>query len=177
MAANNAPNMKVVVGADTSQFDKGMRAAKAQVRDFSKVSSDALSKLGEAFGVNTAQIEKVTNAIGGLGQRMSQAGSEGTKAFGNLLSSVTKLNTGLVGLGLLGWSPASRRSMPRRRTSRAPSPAPTSNSRRRRTSTPTVRSSTIPTLRLAGPWRSGRRTGRRARPGSAPISSRISSHP
>ena len=102
MAANNAPNMKVVVGADTSQFDKGMRAAKAQVRDFSKVSSDALSKLGEAFGVNTAQIEKVTNAIGGLGQRMSQAGSEGTKAFGNLLSSVTKLNTGLVGLGLAG---------------------------------------------------------------------------
>lgn len=100
--ANNAPNMKVVVGADTSQFDKGMRAAKAQVRDFSKVSSDALSKLGEAFGVNTAQIEKVTNAIGGLGQRMSQAGSEGTKAFGNLLSSVTKLNTGLVGLGLAG---------------------------------------------------------------------------
>ena len=102
MAANNVPNMKVVVGADTSQFDKGMRAAKAQVRDFSKVSSDALSKLGEAFGVNTAQIEKVTNAIGGLGQRMSQAGSEGTKAFGNLLSSVTKLNTGLVGLGLAG---------------------------------------------------------------------------
>ena len=94
--------MKVVVGADTSQFDKGMRAAKAQVRDFSKVSSDALSKLGEAFGVNTAQIEKVTNAIGGLGQRMSQAGSEGTKAFGNLLSSVTRLNTGLVGLGLAG---------------------------------------------------------------------------
>ena len=102
MAANNAPNMKVVVGADTSQFDKGMRAAKAQVRDFSKVSSDALGKLGEAFGVNTAQIEKVTGAIGGLGQRMSQAGSEGTKAFGNLLSSVTKLNTGLVGLGLAG---------------------------------------------------------------------------
>lgn len=102
MAANNAPNMKVVVGADTSQFDKGMRAAKAKVRDFSKVSSDALGKLGEAFGVNTAQIEKVTGAIGGLGQRMSQAGSEGTKAFGNLLSSVTKLNTGLVGLGLAG---------------------------------------------------------------------------
>lgn len=102
MAANNAPNMKVVVGADTSQFDKGMRAAKAQVRDFSKVSSDALGKLGEAFGVNTAQIEKVTNAIGGLGQRMSQAGSEGTKAFGNLLSGVTKLNAGLVGLGLAG---------------------------------------------------------------------------
>lgn len=102
MAANNAPNMKVVVGADTSQFDKGMRAAKAQVRDFGKVSSDALGKLGEAFGVNTAQIEKVTGAIGGLGQRMSQAGSEGTKAFGNLLSSVTKLNTGLVGLGLAG---------------------------------------------------------------------------
>lgn len=102
MAANNAPNMKVVVGADTSQFDKGMRAAKAQVRDFSKVSSDALGKLGEAFGVNTAQIEKVTGAIGGLGQRMAQAGSEGTKAFGNLLSSVTKLNTGLVGLGLAG---------------------------------------------------------------------------
>lgn len=100
--ANNAPNLKVVVGADTSQFDRGMRAAKTQVRDFSKVSSDALSKLGEALGVNTAQIEKVTNAIGGLGQKMAQTGVEGTKAFGNLLSSVTKLNAGLVGLGIAG---------------------------------------------------------------------------
>ena len=70
--ANNAPNLKVVVGADTAQFDRGMRAAKTQVRDFSKVSTDALGKLGEAFGVNTAQIEKVTNAIGGLGQKMEQ---------------------------------------------------------------------------------------------------------
>lgn len=100
--ANNAPNLKVVVGADTSQFDKGMRTAKAQVRDFSKVTTDALGKLGDALGVNTAQIEKVTNAIGGLGQKMSQAGSEGSKAFGNLLSSVTKLNAGLVGLGIAG---------------------------------------------------------------------------
>lgn len=102
MAANNAPNLKVVVGADTSQFDKGMRAAKAELRDFSKVSSDALGKLGDAIGVNTAQIEKVTNAIGGLGQKLSQAGGEGAQAFGSLLSSVTKLNAGLVGLGLAG---------------------------------------------------------------------------
>ena len=100
--ANNAPNLKVVVGADTSQFDKGMRTAKAQVRDFSKVTTDALGKLGDALGVNTAQIEKVTNAIGGLGQKMSQAGSEGSKAFGNLLSGVTKLNAGIVGLGIAG---------------------------------------------------------------------------
>ena len=100
--ANNAPNLKVVVGADTSQFDKGMRTAKAQVRDFSKVTTDALGKLGDALGVNTAQIEKVTNAIGGLGQKMLQAGSEGSKAFGNLLSGVTKLNAGIVGLGIAG---------------------------------------------------------------------------
>lgn len=100
--ANNVPNLKVVVGADTSQFDKGMRDAKAQMRDFSKVSSDALGKLGDALGVNTAQIEKVTNAIGGLGQKMSQTGGEGAKAFGDILSSVTKLNAGLVGLGIAG---------------------------------------------------------------------------
>lgn len=100
--ANNVPNLKVVVGADTSQFDKGMRTAKAQVRDFGKVTSDALGKVGDALGVNTAQIEKVSNAIGGLGQKMAQAGNEGAKAFGNLLSGVSKLNVGIVGLGLAG---------------------------------------------------------------------------
>lgn len=100
--ANNAPNMKVVVGADTSQFDRGMKAAKAELRDFSKVSDGVLGKLGEAVGIDTQQVERMSSAIRGMGRQMQESGSEGTAAFGKLLSSVSSLGAGIAALGIAG---------------------------------------------------------------------------
>lgn len=94
--------MKVVVGADTSQFDRGMRAAKSELRDFGKVSDGILGKLGEAVGIDTQQVERMSSAIRGMGRQMEESGSEGTAAFGKLLSSVSSLGAGIAALGIAG---------------------------------------------------------------------------
>lgn len=100
--ANVSPNMKVNVAADTSQFDRGMKAAKAEVRDFGKVSDSVLGKLGEVVGIDTRQVEQMSNAIRGMGRQMTDSGTEGAAAFGKLLSSVGKLQVGLAALGIAG---------------------------------------------------------------------------
>lgn len=94
--------MKVVVGADTSQFDRGMRAVKSELRDFGKVSDGILGKLGEAVGIDTQQVERMSSAIRGMGRQMQESGSEGTAAFGKLLSSVSSLGAGIAALGIAG---------------------------------------------------------------------------
>ena len=53
MAANNAPNLKVVVGADTSQFERGIKQAKGDITAFGSVSDNVLGKLGQVLGVDT----------------------------------------------------------------------------------------------------------------------------
>ena len=68
--AGKRPNMKVNVTADNSDFKKRMQESKTAVRDFERFSEDALSSLGEAFGVNARQVEQVTSAIKGLGVKM-----------------------------------------------------------------------------------------------------------
>ena len=100
--ANVSPNMKVNVAADTSQFDRGMKAAKAEVRDFGKISDSVLGKLGEVVGIDTRQVEQMSNAIRGMGCQMTDSGTEGAAAFGKLLSSVGKLQVGLAALGIAG---------------------------------------------------------------------------
>ena len=100
--AGKSPNMKVNVTADNSDLNKKMKESKTAVKDFEKVGSDAIGKFGEAFGVNTSQVEKMTSAIRGLGEKMQATGNEGTAAFGKLLSSVSGLSAGLAGLGLAG---------------------------------------------------------------------------
>lgn len=100
--ANASPNLKVNVGADTSQFDRGMKAAKAELKDFGKVSDSVLGKLGEAVGIDTRQVEQMSNAVREMGRRMSESGTEGVSAFGKLLTSVGKLQVGLAALGIAG---------------------------------------------------------------------------
>ena len=57
--AQSSPNLKVNVGADTSQFTKGMKSAKADLKDFKKVSEDGLGKLGDLLGINTKQVSQI----------------------------------------------------------------------------------------------------------------------
>lgn len=94
------PNMKIGIGADTSDFEKGAKTVKQGLSDLSKTGSQALSSLGSAFGVNTGKIGQMTSAIQGLGQKMSECGNTGVSAFGNLLKAIGPVGGAIAGLGL-----------------------------------------------------------------------------
>ena len=102
MAKGKQPNMKVNVTADNGDLSRKMKDSKAAVKDFEKVSGDALDSFSSALGVNTGQVEKMANAIKGLGEKMQKSGSEGVKSFGQLLSSVSGFSAALAGVGIAG---------------------------------------------------------------------------
>lgn len=96
------PNMKVNVTADNSDLSRKMKDSKTAVKDFEKVSGEALDSFASALGVNAGQVEKMTSAIKGLGRKLQKSGSEGVKSFGQLLSSVSGFSAALAGIGLAG---------------------------------------------------------------------------
>ena len=94
------PNMKVHIGADTKDFDKGVRDVKKGLKDLEKTGTQSLSALGEAFGVDTGLVGQFSSAIVGLGAKLQQTGNEGAKAFGKILTSIGPLGGAIAGLGL-----------------------------------------------------------------------------
>jgi hypothetical protein len=98
--AGREPNMKIGIGADTSDFEKGAKQVKQGLRDLDKTGQQSLSSLGEAFGVNTGKVGQMTSAIRGLGAKMTECGSTGVAAFGKLLGSITPLGGAIAGLGI-----------------------------------------------------------------------------
>lgn len=99
MGKGNA-TMKVDMTANNSDLVKKSKESKQVLKDFEKVGDDALSRLGEAFGVNTGKIEQMSSALRGLGTKMSESGNAGTAAFGKLLTSVGGLSTAIAGVGI-----------------------------------------------------------------------------
>ena len=93
-------NMKVNMTADNSDLVQKARESKQALKDFEKVGDDALSRLGEVFGVNTGKIEQMGSAIRGLGTRMSESGNAGTAAFGKLLTTIGGVSTAIAGIGI-----------------------------------------------------------------------------
>lgn len=99
MGKGNA-TMKVDMTANNSDLVKKSKESKQALKDFEKVGDDALSRLGEAFGVNTGKIEQMSSALRGLGIKISESGNAGTAAFGKLLTSVGGLSTAIAGIGI-----------------------------------------------------------------------------
>ena len=96
------PKLKVNIGADTSQFEKGIRQTKSDLKAFGQVSDSVMGSLGRAIGVDTAEVEKMSAAIRGMGRQLSESGSTGVAAFGKLLTSVNALSVGIGALGIAG---------------------------------------------------------------------------
>lgn len=92
--------MKVRATMDNSDLKKKSQESKAALRDFEKTGTDAVSKLGEAFGVNTGKIGQMMSSIRGLGVTMQESGNKGVAAFGSMLAGVNGLAAGIAGLGL-----------------------------------------------------------------------------
>ena len=94
------PNMKVIFGSDTKDFEKGAKAVKQGLKDLDKSSESMLSSLSNAFGVPSQKVEQMTSAVRGLGYKLVETGSTGAKAFGSLLASIGPLQAGIAGLGI-----------------------------------------------------------------------------
>jgi len=97
-----SPNLKINVGADTSQFQKGMQTAKRGLKDFEKVSSGAIDALGDALGVNISGIQQYVSALGGAASKLSGLGTTGASVFGKLATAAKGLAGGIAGLGIAG---------------------------------------------------------------------------
>lgn len=97
-----AANLKVKATMDNSGLKEGVRGAKAAIRDFEKTGSDALGKLGDAFGVNTGKVGQMSSAIKGLGVKLTESSNAGSQAFGKLLVGANGLAAGLAGIGIAG---------------------------------------------------------------------------
>ena len=100
--ANNAPNLKVKATMDNSDIKKKSQESKEALRDFQKTGTDAVNRLGEAFGVNTGKIDGMLSSLRGLGLRLQESGNAGTAAFGKMLQGINGVTAGIAGLGLAG---------------------------------------------------------------------------
>ena len=96
------PKMKIGIGANTGDFEKGARKVKQEMRDLDKVSSGALASIGSALGVDTGKIQQFSSALAGLGNKFQQTGMAGQQAFGNVLKSIAPVAGALAGLGIAG---------------------------------------------------------------------------
>ena len=92
--------MKVRATMDNSDLKKKSQESKAALRDFEKAGSDAVGKLGEAFGVNTGKLQQMLSSVQGLGVKLSESGNAGAAAFGKMLTGINGLTAGIAGLGL-----------------------------------------------------------------------------
>ena len=92
--------MKIGIGADTGDFDKGAKKVKQEMKDLSKVSSDAFGAIGNAIGVDTGKLGQFSSALQGIGTKLQQTGNEGAAAFGSILKSIGPVATGIAGLGI-----------------------------------------------------------------------------
>lgn len=98
--ANSSPNLKVNIGADTSQFTKGVKEARRELKDFEKTGNDALSSVGNALGVNTSKLEQMASAARGMGTRMKESSNESVQALGSILTKINGVTTAIAGIGI-----------------------------------------------------------------------------
>ena len=75
------PKMKIGIGADTGDFEKGARKVKQEMKDLDKVSSNAFAAIGNALGVDVGKVQQFSSALAGLGNKLAQTGAEGASAF------------------------------------------------------------------------------------------------
>jgi len=95
-----AENLKINIGANTKDFEKGTRKVKSELRDLNRTASQTMSGIGDALGVNTGKLEQMGSALRGLGSQLEGSGNSGVAAFGRMLKGLNALKVGIAGLGL-----------------------------------------------------------------------------
>ena len=99
MAARQ-PNLKINIGSDTSNFTKGMSTVKKELGAFEKTAGDIFSQVGQAFGINTQQVEKLATAFSGLTRKIALMGKEGTDAMKQMAAAVNGVTVAVAAIGI-----------------------------------------------------------------------------
>ena len=93
-------NAKVVFEADTRDLSRGAKQAQKDLKDFGKTSNEVTQSIGDAFGVNTQQLEQLSNSARELGRQLSESGNAGVAAFGKVLQSINAATVAIAGMGI-----------------------------------------------------------------------------
>lgn len=94
------PKAKVIISADTAEFNKGIKSAKADMKAFGDASEGILGKLGQALGIDTKQLDQMSSAIRGMGQKLGQAGGEGEGALNKIAAAAKGAGAGIAAIGI-----------------------------------------------------------------------------
>ncbi|MCQ2137891.1 MAG: hypothetical protein MJY60_04215 [Bacteroidales bacterium] len=98
--------MKIKVDADASGVKKGMKDAEAAVKSFDKSSSNALSSLASALGVNVGKIGEMSQAFSGAAASIAKnagASKEAIVGMSQAWASVGTVAGGVAAGVLLAW--------------------------------------------------------------------------
>ena len=82
MAASSTA--QVVFKGNTADLQKKLKVAEKGMQEFKDMGSDALSSIGDLFGVNTGKIGDMLGSVKKLGAGFQAMGSTGGAAFAGL---------------------------------------------------------------------------------------------
>lgn len=100
MAASSTA--QVVFKGNTADLQKKLKVAEKGMQEFKDMGSDALSSIGDLFGVNTGKIGDMLGSVKKLGAGFQAMGSTGGAAFAGLSKGAATLAGGIAAIGIAG---------------------------------------------------------------------------
>lgn len=100
MAASSTA--QVVFKGNTADLQKKLKVAEKGMQEFKDMGSDALSSIGDLFGVNTGKIGDMLASVKKLGAGFQAMGSTGNSALSGLTRGMSMLSAGVAAVGIAG---------------------------------------------------------------------------
>lgn len=100
MAASSTA--QVVFKGNTADLQKKLKVAEKGMQEFKDMGSDALSSIGDLFGVNTGKIGDMLGSVKKLSAGFQAMGSTGGAAFAGLSKGAATLAGGVAAIGIAG---------------------------------------------------------------------------
>lgn len=100
MAASSTA--QVVFKGNTADLQKKLKVAEKGMQEFKDMGSDALSSIGDLFGVNTGKIGDMLGSVKKLSAGFQAMGSTGGTAFAGLSKGAAALAGGVAAIGIAG---------------------------------------------------------------------------
>ena len=100
MAASSTA--QVVFKGNTADLQKKLKVAEKGMQEFKDMGSDALSSIGDLFGVNTGKIGDMLASVKKLSAGFQALGSTGGTAFAGLSKGAATLAGGVAAIGIAG---------------------------------------------------------------------------